>query len=119
MMTMILFSATFYPTGVLGRANDAGGHSYTIYSYLQFIESCARESSMAEPARGLEEIGIFFTKYKEKRRNYPLVKAYERTISSGSTSSSTSALAAGEEKRGETGWMGMGSRVSGSRIPRY
>jgi hypothetical protein len=23
---MILFSATFYPTGVLGRAHDAGGY---------------------------------------------------------------------------------------------
>jgi len=64
------------------------------------------------------EEGIFFTKYEERRRSHPLGNACERIISSGSTSS-TSALAAGEEKRGETGWMGMGSRVSGSRIPRY
>jgi len=32
---MTLFSVTFYPTGVLGCAHDAGGHNYTVYSHLR------------------------------------------------------------------------------------
>jgi len=55
------------------------------------------------------------TKHKEKR-SYPLGKACGELISSGSNSSFTSALEAGEKKRGGTGWMGIGSGVSGSRI---
>jgi len=61
-----------------------------------------------------EKKGIFFTKYKERRRSHPLGNACGRTISSGCTSLSTSALAAGEEKRGETGWNGNG--FEGQRV---
>jgi hypothetical protein len=43
-----------------------------------------------------------------------LGNACGRTISSGCTSLSTSALAAGEEKRGETGWNGNG--FEGQRV---
>jgi Glycosyl transferases, related to UDP-glucuronosyltransferase len=47
-MMMILFFGHVLPSGVLGRAHDAGGHSYTIYSYLQLIKSYAKESLVAE-----------------------------------------------------------------------
>jgi hypothetical protein len=70
---MILFSTTFYLTGVLGRAHDAGRHSYTIYSYLQLIKFCARESLVVEACAWCkgEKRRIL---YKEKMRSYPLRK---------------------------------------------
>jgi hypothetical protein len=77
---------------------------------------------MAEPARGLigKRIKGILYKLQGEREKLPIGKKslWENNLK-WVKFISTSALAAGEEKRGGTVWMGIGPSVNGSRISPY